>query len=80
MNRHRLEIHGLTAPAIPKFCCAKCPQSFKNRTNLKRHVESVHEKLTRHICQICEEGFVTACKYLILLAKIDALLLNIYLF
>lgn len=62
MNRHRLEMHGLKDPPTPKFPCSLCSQSFKNRTNLKRHVQSVHEKLARHTCPICEEGFLTACK------------------
>ena len=37
--------------------CTLCSKNFLSKSHLKRHVESVHEKLKKHECEICEKKY-----------------------
>lgn len=41
-----------------KKCCW-CQKEFKNRSNLKRHLEAVHCKTTKFKCDLCSKIFYT---------------------
>ena len=40
-----------------KSQCLRCPNQFSESSHLKRHVDSVHEKLKKHECDICEKKY-----------------------
>ena len=44
---------------LPQFKCGSCVNSFWDSYTLKKHFESVHLKLKKHICDICEMSFGT---------------------
>ena len=37
--------------------CLNCKAKFPSKAHLKRHVDSVHEKLKKHECNICEKKY-----------------------
>ena len=37
--------------------CTLCSKNFRSNSHLKRHVDSVHEKLKKHECDICEKKY-----------------------
>lgn len=39
------------------FTCLVCNKSFLKKSNLRGHLESVHEKLTRFQCDDCQAAF-----------------------
>ncbi|XP_035790763.1 zinc finger protein 782-like isoform X1 [Anopheles albimanus] len=43
--------------------CPQCPVQMANRTNLLRHVSTVHEKIVIKSCELCGKGFTTENTY-----------------
>lgn len=37
--------------------CEQCGKTFKTTKTLRTHVESVHEKLRKYVCPICDKAF-----------------------
>ena len=46
-----------------QFRCKECGKVFKNRSGIKRHVESVHSKIKRFFCPHCHIGFYFKAVY-----------------
>lgn len=40
-----------------RYSCPQCPIKMNNETNLKRHIETVHEKKIVVRCELCGKGF-----------------------
>ena len=39
------------------FACSRCTKKFSQKGNLKKHIETVHEQITRFNCSFCGKGF-----------------------
>lgn len=50
-DRHKLS-HGES-----KFECKICSKKYQTKTNLKKHIDSLHNKVLNHFCDICGKGF-----------------------
>lgn len=53
-NKHIANIHGLK---LKEFKCTMCPKVFTLSGKLGVHVRTVHLKLKRHACDVCEWKF-----------------------
>ena len=40
--------------------CQFCEKKFSTDTNLKRHVDQVHERKKNHMCKVCHKSFFTS--------------------
>eukprot|EP01083_Nonionella_stella_P067887 179851_1 len=47
-------IHG----QIRQFSCESCDQTFNQKCNLNRHINTDHEKLRPFACELCDKKFV----------------------
>lgn len=50
-DRHKLT-HGES-----KFECKICSKKYLTKTNLKKHIDSFHNKVLNYFCDICGKGF-----------------------
>lgn len=41
-----------------RYSCPHCPLKMSNGTNMKKHIEAVHEKKIAKSCELCGEGFI----------------------
>lgn len=53
-NKHIASVHGLK---LKEFKCAMCPKVFNLSGKLGVHVRTVHLKVKRHSCGVCEWKF-----------------------
>lgn len=44
---------------LKMYKCTHCCQDFNDRGNLKRHIQTVHEKRRAFSCEKCGKGFTT---------------------
>ena len=56
LRRHREKCHGLPCKSL-SLPCDQCDRVFKTKVHLKVHVERDHDKVRRHLCQICDKTF-----------------------
>ena len=49
-----------TAPYAKPHMCLYCTDAFGNKSNLTRHVRTVHEKRRDHVCPHCQQAFSRA--------------------
>lgn len=54
----QLKIHKLCHSEERPFSCEHCDSSFKNRSNLSNHINSVHLQRKRILCEICNMKFL----------------------
>ena len=52
-----LELHFIEEHNVLMFCCQVCGLAFKQKTDIKSHVERIHEKLFKHLCHKCDKSF-----------------------
>ena len=57
MRRHMRMVH---IKGDKKFRCERCPYATALKSDLKKHVERVHEKIRSHVCKDC--GFAASEK------------------
>ncbi|CAG9789591.1 unnamed protein product [Diatraea saccharalis] len=50
-NKHISNVHGLN---LQEFKCTMCPKVFIVRANLSVHIQTVHLKVKRFSCNVCE--------------------------
>ena len=58
-SQRELKYHILSNHTESKnypFTCDKCDKRFKQKENLRRHMQSVHEGV-RHICKLCSQTY-----------------------
>ena len=55
--KKRYEVNGLDIEEKGQFKCEICDYSSYLKRNVKRHVESVHEKKKPFQCEICKQQF-----------------------
>ncbi|XP_050092981.1 zinc finger protein 878-like isoform X5 [Anopheles aquasalis] len=60
---YRLDDHIRSHTKENLLKCPHCPVQMVNRTNLLRHVRTVHEKVVIKSCEPCGRGFTTANAY-----------------
>nr|XP_034837898.1 PR domain zinc finger protein 5-like [Maniola hyperantus] len=53
-NKHISIIHGMK---LKEFKCSVCPRVFTTSGKLGYHVQTVHLKIKRHACKVCEWKF-----------------------
>lgn len=53
-NKHILNVHGLKTK---EFKCTMCPKVFTLSGKLGVHIRTVHLKVKRHACEVCEWKF-----------------------
>ncbi|CAH2251338.1 jg5991 [Pararge aegeria aegeria] len=53
-NKHISNIHGMK---LKEFKCSVCPRVFTTSGKLGFHVQTVHLKIKRHACEVCEWKF-----------------------
>lgn len=53
-NKHITAVHGMK---LKDFKCTTCPRVFSTSGKLRFHVSTVHLKIKRHACQMCEWKF-----------------------
>ena len=55
LKNHKARIHeGKTSK---DFECPKCHKKFTKKESLKRHDDTVHLKLRKHVCEVCGRAF-----------------------
>lgn len=59
VEKHKSEAKAASSTSSKerKFRCEQCGSSFGMKSNLKRHVMTVHEDRRGHQCQICGAAF-----------------------
>ncbi|EAT39677.1 AAEL008544-PA [Aedes aegypti] len=65
-RQHLFERHMARHEASKKEkpTCDLCGKSFKTRTNLRLHIDSLHEKKPNYICEICSKPFARRWMFL----------------
>ena len=64
LHHHKINMHceengKLVNRVDGKYSCPQCGIKYKYNSTLKLHIEAVHDKIKKHKCSICEEGFLT---------------------
>lgn len=58
-NKHISAIHGVK---LREFKCTMCPKVFTIGGKLGVHIRTVHLKMKRHSCDVCEWKFYSKCE------------------
>ena len=53
---HMTTVHNM---GEKEFKCEQCPYASAFIGSLKRHIDGVHEKIRRHVCEECGHGAST---------------------
>ncbi|XP_058129192.1 zinc finger protein 62 homolog [Anopheles ziemanni] len=59
-----LTAHSRNHDKEKRYSCPQCPVKMSNETNLKRHIDTVHEKKIIINCEVCAIGFTHKNTYL----------------
>ncbi|VVD04909.1 unnamed protein product [Leptidea sinapis] len=47
------------------YCCTKCDKRYVKKMSLRCHVKTKHYRVPKHVCQICQKGFMTSAPFTI---------------
>ena len=47
-----------------RFACPQCPCTYASKNGLNKHVNLIHEKLSRYRCDTCGKGVMDHSRYL----------------
>ena len=57
-NKKNFISQNITSLSSGNSFCTQCDKSFSNSTNLRRHIQVVHEQsLQREVCELCDKTF-----------------------
>ena len=54
LRNHKINHHG---KVMETHKCDRCNKVFKFKSQVKYHIERVHENIKKHICGTCNKGF-----------------------
>ena len=46
-----------------QFACPQCQCLYVTKSGLKQHVDVMHKKLYRYVCETCRQGFMVRSQY-----------------
>ena len=52
-----------------RYGCGNCGITFKDRYDLLRHAEVIHNKKTTYLCRTCDESFNTESSFKLHIAR-----------
>jgi len=77
LNRHKKTQHQLGGDHevnVKSYVCDQCGKTYKTKYGLTLHIKSIHQRIFKFQCQICQKGFSQSANYKGHLASHDTVL------